>query len=144
MTKAPGAFVYMPPEALEAKSEDEEMARYNVTIDVFSFGVLAIFTLSQTFPCNLLAPTYRDERRKLIARTELERRDNYMQKTRAQLRKGHPLVKAIEQCLENSPDAIAQSWLAMGKLIILGSTQYYIYTKIAINTQCRVDTQSIV
>ena len=126
MTKAPGAFVYMPPEALEAKSEeDEEMARYNVTIDVFSFGILAIFTLSQTFPCNLLAPTYRDERRKLIARTELERRDNYMQKTRAQLRKGHPLVKAIEQCLENSPDdrpsiqqvleLLEQAWAEIGE-----------------------------
>ena len=44
MTKAPGASIYMPPEALEDKS------RYNVTIDIFSLGVLAIFTLLQTFP----------------------------------------------------------------------------------------------
>ena len=43
MTKAPGASIYMPPEALEDKS------RYDVTIDIFSLGVLAIFTLSQMF-----------------------------------------------------------------------------------------------
>ena len=41
MTKAPGASIYMPPEALEEES------KYDVTIDVFSFGILALFTLSQ-------------------------------------------------------------------------------------------------
>ena len=54
MTKAPGASIYMPPEALEDES------RYDVTIDIFSLGVLAIFTLSQTFPKPLSA-TYMDD-----------------------------------------------------------------------------------
>ena len=100
MTKAPGAFIYMPPEALEAKSEDEEdSSKYDASIDIFSFGVVAIFTLSQTFPCNLLAPNYR-EKRKLIGRTELERRDQYMQKIYSQLKKGHPLIKMIKKCLD--------------------------------------------
>ncbi|CAI8020822.1 Serine/threonine-protein kinase TNNI3K [Geodia barretti] len=44
MTKAPGASIYMPPEALEDES------RYDVTIDIFSLGVLAIFTLPKCFP----------------------------------------------------------------------------------------------
>ena len=76
MTKAPGANVYMPPEALEDKpeasvEERDKVSKYDASIDIFSFGVVAIFTLSQTFPCKLLAHTYREGRRH-IARTELE------------------------------------------------------------------------
>ena len=101
MTKAPGAAIYMPPEALEAKSEDEEdSSKYDSSIDIFSFGVVAIFTLSQTFPCNLLAPTYKLNHR-LVARNEIERRDQYMQKIYSQLRKNHPLIQVVEMCLHN-------------------------------------------
>ena len=106
MTKAPGAFIYMPPD-LEAKSEDEEdSSKYDASIDIFSFGVVAIFTLSQTFPCNLLAPNFRENRRH-IARTELERRDKYMHMIYSQLRKDHPLLQLIKGCLdfpEDRPD----------------------------------------
>ena len=94
MTKAPGASVYMPPEALEDKS------RYDVTIDIFSFGVLAIFTLSQMFP-DPLAAAYMDVNRRIVGRTELERRGNYMQEVRRQFREGHPLVQMIQRCLNN-------------------------------------------
>ena len=94
MTKAPGASIYMPPEALEDKS------RYDVTIDIFSLGVVAIFTLSQMFP-DPLAPTYIDVNRRIVARTELERRGNYMQEVRKQFQEGHPLVQMIQQCLNN-------------------------------------------
>ena len=105
MTKAPGAGIYMPPEALEAKSEEEEnSSRYDVAVDIFSLGVVAIFTVSQTFPCNLLHPTYRDDRRRLVARTELERRETYMRKVYSRLPENHPLIEMIEQCLENSPE----------------------------------------
>ena len=94
MTKAPGASIYMPPEALEDKS------RYDVTIDIFSLGVVAIFTLSQMFP-DPLAAAYMDVNRKMVGRTELERRDNYMQEVRRQFREGHPLVQIIQRCLNN-------------------------------------------
>ena len=105
MTKAPGAGIYMPPEALEAKSEEEEQSsQYGASIDVFSFGVVSIFTLGQTFPCNLLAPNYRNEHRKIVGRSELERRDRYMQKIYGQLRKNHPLLQMIEQCLDFPED----------------------------------------
>ena len=108
MTKAPGAGIYMPPEALEAMSEEEEKrnSNYGVSIDVFSFGVVSIFTLGQTFPCNLLAPTYR-EGGQHIARTELERRDEYMQMIYSQLHEDHPLIQMIKMCLdfaENRPN----------------------------------------
>ena len=114
MTKAPGAGIYMPPEALEDKPEDENndeeqeetRAKYDASIDVFSFGVVAIFTLSQTFPCKLLAPTYREGGR-LLGRTELERRERYMRMIYSKLRENHPLLQMIERCLdfpENRPN----------------------------------------
>ena len=106
LTTAPGAGIYMPPEALEIIPEEEEKehSKYGVSIDVFSFGVVAIFTLSQTFPCNLLAPTYRDEQRRIVGRSELERRHKYMQIIYSQLREDHPLLKMIERCLDFPED----------------------------------------
>ena len=112
MTKAPGAGIYMPPEALEDNAEDnaediddeqELKSKYDASIDVFSFGVVSIFTLSQTFPCKLLPPTYR-EGRQLVARTELERRDRYMRMIYSQLREKHPLLQMIERCLDFPED----------------------------------------
>ena len=97
MTKAPGASIYMPPEALEDES------RYNATIDIFSIGVLAIFLLSETFPSPLGA-TYTDEQRQIVGRTELERRESYMRKISAKLREDHSLIVMIEQCLKNHPE----------------------------------------
>ena len=94
MTKAPGASIYMPPEALEDKS------RYDVTIDIFSLGVLAIFTLSQMFP-DLLAAAYMDDSGRMVGRTELERRGNYMREVTRQFQEGHPLVQMIQRCLKN-------------------------------------------
>ena len=99
MTKAPGAFVYMPPEALESATE-ENVSKYNMSIDIFSFGVVVIFTLSQRFPCNLLTATYRDEKGCVAGRSELERRDAYMQTIYRQLCKDHPFIQLIKGCLE--------------------------------------------
>ena len=109
MTKAPGASVYMPPEALEDKSEQDEeeegkTSRYDASIDVFSFGVVSIFTLSQTFPFKLLAPNYRNEQRRIIGRSELERRERYMRMIYSQLREKHPLLQMIERCLDFPED----------------------------------------
>ena len=106
MTTAPGAGIYMPPEALEIKSEEDEeqSSKYDASIDIFSFGVVSIFTLSQTFPCNLLAPNYRNERRQLVGRTELERRGKYMSMIYSQLREKHPLLQMIEGCVDFPED----------------------------------------
>ena len=96
MTKAPGASIYMPPEALEDES------RYDVTIDIFSFGVLAIFVLSQTFP-KPLAAAYMNPSKVMVGRTELERRESYMQQIVSQLKEGSPLIEMIQKCLSNLP-----------------------------------------
>ena len=98
MTQAPGASIYMPPEALEDKS------RYDMTIDIFSLGVVAIFTLTQCFPHKVLAQVYRNEDHKQVIRDELERRGEYMQKIYSQFSGDHPLVQMIKQCLKSFPE----------------------------------------
>ena len=97
MTKAPGASIYMPPEALEDES------RYDITIDIFSMGVLAIFIFSQTFPKPLSA-TFIDAKRMIVGRTELERRGNFMQQIQRQFREDHPFIQMIQCCLKNLPE----------------------------------------
>ena len=96
MTQAPGTAVYMPPEALEPG------ARYDTTIDVFSFGNLALYTLTQTFP-DLKAATYVNSNRNVVGRTEVERRIVYIEQIQQQLGRQHPMVLMIERCLQNTP-----------------------------------------
>ena len=86
----------MPPEALELKPQ------YDVTLDVFSFGSLALYTLTQIFP-KLKAPTYIDSDGNCVGRTEVERRIDHIQQIQQQLSHQHPIVQMIERCLHNSP-----------------------------------------
>ena len=109
MTTGPGASVYMPPEASAPAESNTEKSKYDASIDIFSLVVVTIFTIGGTFPCNPLPYTYFDERHGLLARTELQRRSEYMagvnQQLRAccQLRGDHPLIRLIQQCLHNGP-----------------------------------------
>ena len=59
--------MYMPPEA----GQD---AKYNTKLDIFSYGVVTLFTITQVFPKDLLPPTYLSSERPhvLFARTEVE------------------------------------------------------------------------
>ena len=110
MTTGPGASVYMPPEASAPAESNTEKSKYDASIDIFSLGVVTIFTIGGTFPCNPLPHNYFDERSGLlVARTELQRHSGYMagvnQQLRAcgQLRGDHPLIRLIQQCLHNGP-----------------------------------------
>ena len=109
MTKAPGANVYMPPEATAPAASNAEKSKYGTSIDIFSLGVVAMFTIGGTFPSDPEAPTYTDETSGLlVARTELQRRDKYMQDVNDQLcacgqLRGDPLIQMIQQCLHNLP-----------------------------------------
>ncbi len=48
LSKAPGTLVYMPPDALYSPpGGDPSRSRYGVRIDIFSFGHLALFTITQ-------------------------------------------------------------------------------------------------
>ena len=95
MTQAPGTQVYMPPEALDLH------AKYSDRLDIFSFGHLALYTLIREFPKDLLPATHVSSKG-LEARSEVERRSNYMEKLNATLPvPDHHLCQLIKQCLHN-------------------------------------------
>lgn len=75
MSRIPGTQVYMSPEATTV------LSRYGPSLDVFSFGHLALFTLTQVFPGNLLESTYTDPNNPdvVLGRSEIERRRQYIQ-----------------------------------------------------------------
>ena len=94
----PGTLVYMPPEASSGH------AKFNRKLDVFSFGHLALFTATQVFPCDLLPPTFYDDEGKHRARTEVERRQQYIDLLKQQPCEDHSLTTLIKDCLHNIPD----------------------------------------
>lgn len=101
MTQGPGNIVYMPPEAMGPH------CRYDSSLDIFSFGNLALFTLTQQFP-NLLAATYTDERfpeLKIIARSEIERRSNEFRIANSMFGSENLLLVVTRSCLENRPSS---------------------------------------
>ena len=101
MTAGPGNNLYMPPETVQ----EEGATRYNTAIDIFSFGVVSLFTLTQTFPKDLKPATYRDPRtRRIVGRSEIERREHYIQPMQTALGETHPLVKLTLDCLEYDPE----------------------------------------
>ena len=90
MTAGPGNNLYMPPETVQ----EEGATRYNTTIDIFSFGVVSLFTLTQTFPKDLKPATYLDPlSQRIVGRSEIERREHYIQLMQAALGETHLLVK---------------------------------------------------
>jgi len=99
MTKCPGNIVYMPPEAMERSTS------YSSPIDIFSWGVLTIFTLTQEFPQPLPATFQSTLGTKM--RSELERREEYMDKIRqrydSQEHPARPVITLILACLHNEP-----------------------------------------
>lgn len=98
LSKAPGTTTYMPPEALQ------EVPKYDTQLDIFSFGHLALYALTEEFP-TVAANTYINrETRKLQARTEVERRNKHVAKMIVKMTEEHKITKVITQCLHNLPE----------------------------------------
>lgn len=96
LTQAPGTLVYMPPEAL-GKTPD-----YTASLDIFSFGHLALYTINQIFPGTLLSPTYMDQHTQALhARSELDRRKDYIDIMCEKLGHDHTVTQIIKQSLSN-------------------------------------------
>ena len=67
--------------------------------------MVSLFTLTQTFPKDLKPATYRDpSTRRIVGRSEIERRENYIQPMQSALGETHPLVKLTLDCLEYDPE----------------------------------------
>ena len=98
LTQVPGTPIYMPPETFGV------CPHYGSGIDIFSFGVICLFTAIQEFPYDLLEATYIDHQTNtLMARSEVERRAKYMEKLRHSHHDNQSLVLLIESCLRNDP-----------------------------------------
>ena len=81
-------------------------ASMNTSIDVFSYGILALFTLTQVLLKDVLPASYTDqETQTRVPRSEVERRQEYMDKLHQVpgLSEEHCLVGMIMCCLENDP-----------------------------------------
>ena len=103
-------YIYMPSEAFDPTRSYTKNSKYDASIDIFSLGVVTIFTIGGVFPRDPLEHNYYDKKGgMLLARTELQRRSEYMryvnEQLRAcgQLRGDHPLIRLIQQCLHNLP-----------------------------------------
>ena len=83
MTPTPGNLSYMPPEAFPHD------AKYDTKLDIFSYGVLMVHTLSGQFPVDL-------GRQEL---SEADRRQKYLEAIGSE----HPLMGLILRCLRNDP-----------------------------------------
>ncbi len=142
MTQMPGTGVYMPPEA----AQEEGVTRYNTAIDIFSFGVLSLFTLTQTFPKDLKPATYRDPAtRRLVARSEVERRENYIVPMKAALGETHPLIQLTLACLEYDQEDRPSAVVVLRGLEEVGTTlpQNCTQTKLELIQQVAVKEKEI-
>ena len=132
LSRLPGTQVYMPPEAV---SKDHH---YGPSLDTFSFGHLALYTLIQVresmhikiiiicvflivyeFPCNLLPHTYGDPTHvvHLLGRSELERRSVYIEKLEAKLGQSYRnMVQLVRHCPDNAPDQRPPSGEVLSKV----------------------------
>ena len=132
MTAGPGNNLYMPPETVQ----EEGATRYNTAIDIFSFGVVSLFTLTQTFPKDLKPHTYPDPvTRRLVGRTEIERRDVYVYQMKTSLGEAHPLVKLTLNCLEHFAEDRPSAVEVSRRLEEVGRTQNCTATKLELIQQ---------
>ena len=97
LTSLPGTLEYMPPEAQGGR------VTYDPSLDVFSFGHLSLFTITQTPVRPLLPHTYPDSSGKLLGRSEVKRRVQFVEAAEQLLSENQSLVALIKQCLHNNP-----------------------------------------
>ena len=96
MTRAPGTSDFMPPEALQGS------LKYNTMLDMFSYGGITLFLISQCWP-ELLPVKYFDQHlNKVTVLSEVERRQPYIEKMTEATRELKPLVLS---CLDENPIA---------------------------------------
>ena len=74
MTRAPGTADFMPPEVLT------DNPTYSISVDLFSFGCVMLHTLAHEWPTPKQPVVGDKETRILRALSEIDRRENYMQK----------------------------------------------------------------
>ena len=90
-TQAPGTKAYMPPEALVPHPE------YDFKLDIFSFGVLSLYTAIQEFPIeheHQITPAVLEKQE-----VQINRRKHWIEKMGVD----HPLHLLVIKCLQDKP-----------------------------------------
>lgn len=97
LTTAPGNVIYMPPEALT------KVANYTTSLDVFSFGNILLFTLTQKFPEVDSATITDSATEKVTGLSEIDRRKSGFEILRRQFstvtKKAY--IELTSDCLRN-------------------------------------------
>jgi serine/threonine protein kinase len=92
MTPIPGTRYYMPPEA--------ETGSYSFSLDIFSFGHLALFTITRKYLRSLPAPKFY-EGGECKGCSEVDRRFMSFDIIKKQLGEDHILTSLITKCLDD-------------------------------------------
>ena len=104
-TVGPGTPAYMPPEALKLQPS------YDVKLDIFSFGVLLLFTAIQVFPIPY-EPDANDIAAMKIQGYQISKRKYWIEK----MGLDHPFHDLTIQCLQDNPD-LRPSTKELGKAV---------------------------
>jgi len=94
MTRAPGIVDFMAPEGLIGSPV------YGPPMDVFSFAGIILYTFNQQWPTPTQQIQFDPKTRRLLAFSEVDRRQEYLDKMIGEAEVLRPLV---EECLDNDP-----------------------------------------
>ena len=94
LTKAPGTIDFMPPEALSSNPI------YGTPMDVFSFGGIILHTFNQQWPRPSDSILFDSKTRKMVALSEIERREEYLDMMKGEVA---ILRLLVEECLDYDP-----------------------------------------
>ena len=94
MTKVPGTVDFMPPEALSSRPN------YGPPMDIFSFAGILLHTFNQEWPHPVDQVQFNPKTRKRVALSEVERRQQYLDRMTGEAERLKPLV---EGCLDSDP-----------------------------------------
>jgi len=94
LTRALGTSDFMPPESLARNPV------YDCSMDVFSFAGIILHTFNQQWPSPSEQVKFDPVTRAMIALSEVERRQEYLDKMQGEAESLRPLV---ERCLDNDP-----------------------------------------
>ena len=136
MTKAPGTVDFMPPESLS------DSPIYGPPMDVFSFAGIILHTFNQQWPRPTKQVQFDPKTRKRVALSEVERRQQYLDKMIGEAEALRPLV---EECLDDDPTvrptiATVCERIQVSKDIYMKECPQDINTLYKENQQLRVET----
>ena len=94
MTKAPGTVEFMPPKSLANSPV------YGPPMDVFSFAGIILHTFNQQWPGPTEQVQFDPKTRKRVALSEVERRQQYLDKM---IGEAKVLRQLVEECLDDDP-----------------------------------------